>query len=169
MSAFVSCILFPYPFPCPDPFSSPRLRHYHAHTAVKLTPSCLSWASICAQKAARVHCLFTRKSSSIQKPRQGGSFPSSPVTATFQSATWIRFFVTKAVAISMYEGSLLPSRRHPEPSRNPLWNFFVAKIRYTFSPKPAFASYRFWGVSEMSSFPSLITNKNNGLQMLTLK
>lgn len=36
-------------------------------------------------------------------------------------------------------------------------------------PKPAFASHIFSGLSETSPLPSLITKKNNSLQMLTLR
>lgn len=42
------------------------------------------------------------------------------------------------------------------------------KYSLVISPKPAFESHSFSGVSETPPFSSLITNKNNSLQMLTL-
>lgn len=50
------------------------------------------------------------------------------------------------------------------------WGMFLwLKYSIYFHPSQLLPVTGFWGLSEMSPFPSLITNKNNSLQMLTMK
>lgn len=169
-SAFISYILFHYPFPCTDPFPSPRLIGVimRTHQQSWLHPASPEHPP--AHKGRREHIVYSPgKAAPSRSPGREAVFPVCQLPSLFSLPFQYFFFSQKAVASyiwrqpAFFPGNILSSLGIS-------WEIFLwLKYNLVISPKPALKSYGWQTLSEASLFPSLIINKNNSLQLLTLK
>lgn len=133
----MSYILFPYPFPCMDPFPSSKLIGIIMHICQQ---SCLHHPASpehpSAHKRQWEHIVYSlgKAAAAVSPPSRSpdtkADFPVCQLPSLF-SLPFEYLFLPKTVAFSTHEGNLLLYRQHPKLSRNQRGNIFEAKIQFS--------------------------------------